>query len=674
MPLHPILTTALAAWIAATGASTATVSLPEGCTSTTVVEPGKPDHPRTGAMDTRGNWYFAETSGPDNLTTIRMIKTREAPERRGAPVVFADKIEGISGTTGGGMLVHDGVVYLALSSQLLMLRDADGDGLAEQRQVIQDGFGVDKSRADHGFGGLTLGPDGRVYGCIGDSGLQFTTKSGTAHRLPECGAAFRFELNGSGFEIFHTGLRKPGSIAFDDQGNAFVADEQADGTGRVICLTDGGDSGWRAGSATAADQSPPKGSNAGAAFVHPSSGSLDFRPAAGLAPHPVVGFLETGAGRFYLTGMDGRTGEPGVWSFAVKEEGTGMTALAVRKEITGLPATGLGFSPDGDLWLGDQANGSLTFVSAGTHAWNSNEATSASRLLGEGFRQRSPAELLNLLRHPDARVRLASQLALSRNKEAVEKFVEATLSSNLLVRQHGVRGLGIIVRCGPLPQPFDDFAPVPAGDGLAQAFKTLSSLTEDRNQTVRCEALRALAHARDEAGDVNLGNLLADESPRVRYFATLMVATRKSVGFFGDLCDMLDRNANRDRMLGQAGAHALQQMARDSSLLTALATHDSPSVRMAAVIALERLGSPEVTTFLDDSDPAVSKEAARAAHTLGLAPAPLPDQPSSSTNQPATPAEPDIHPAPAGTNPWLYIVIGMLVVTGVLLYVDPRIF
>lgn len=35
---------------------------------------------------------------------------------------------------------------------------------------------------------------------------------------------------------------------------------------------------------------------------------------------------------------------------------------------------------------------------------------------------------------------------------------------------------------------------------------------------------------------------------------------------------------------------------------------------------------------------------------------------------------PAYHSAESSTNPWLYIVIGMLVVTGVLLYVDPRIF
>jgi quinoprotein glucose dehydrogenase len=53
--------------------------------------------------------------------------------------------------------------------------------------------------------------------------------------------------------------------------------------------------------------------------------------------------------------------------------------------------------------------------------------------------------------------------------------------------------------------------------------------------------------------------------------------------------------------------------------LAAFSTDPSPRVRLAAVIALRRLGSDVVAGFLDDADPRVATEAARAIHDLPLA-------------------------------------------------------
>jgi quinoprotein glucose dehydrogenase len=255
------------------------------------------------------------------------------------------------------------------------------------------------------------------------------------------------------------------------------------------------------------------------------------------------------------------------------------------------------------------------------------------------------------------------------------------------VRAHGIRGLGIIVRCGALPEPFNDFATIPSGDATAGALKRLTALTEDKDARIRCEALHALASARDDAPDLNLGLLLDDDSPRVRYFAAQVVAKRKMTGFFDPICEMLEQNANKDPWLRQAGAYALQQMATDSSLLRALVNHGSSAVRLAAVIGLRRMECPDVAVFIDDEDPLVAEEAVRTVCDLDLVearpavaawfeskaaasiiPAPVNAAPPASTGFE------DIHTPQVERNPWLYIVIGLLVLTGILLYVDPRIF
>ena len=111
---------------------------------------------------------------------------------------------------------------------------------------MAEGFGVRVSLSGHDLNGFTLGPDGRIYGTMGDRGFSLVTKEGVAYDYPNQGAVFRFEPDGSGFEIFHTGLRNPKEIAFDALGNAFTVDNNSDqgDAARVVYLVEGGDSGW----------------------------------------------------------------------------------------------------------------------------------------------------------------------------------------------------------------------------------------------------------------------------------------------------------------------------------------------------------------------------------------------------------------------------------------------
>src|SRR5690606_25086060 len=67
------------------------------------------------------------------------------------------------------------------------------------------------------------------------------------------------------------------------------------------------------------------------------------------------------------------------------------------------------------------------------------------------------------------------------------------------------------------------------------------------------------------------------------------------------------------------GAMALSAAPGGAKRLAGLVNDPSRSVRLAAVLALRRLASPEVASFLDDQDPLVALEAARAIHDLPIA-------------------------------------------------------
>ena len=80
---------------------------------------------------------------------------------------FADGFRGIEEGTGAGVLAIDGDVYYTCIPRLWRLRDDDGDGVAEHREALHDGYGVRVAFRGHDMHGLALGPDGRIYFSIG---------------------------------------------------------------------------------------------------------------------------------------------------------------------------------------------------------------------------------------------------------------------------------------------------------------------------------------------------------------------------------------------------------------------------------------------------------------------------------------------------------------------------
>ena len=105
------------------------------------------------------------------------------------------------------------------------LTDTDGDGRADLREKLYDGFGF---RDTHGMSSsYWLWLDGWVYGTHGFANpSEVTDRSGRVVKLAS-GNTYRFRPDGSRFELVTRGQTNPFGLAFDARGELFTADSHS---------------------------------------------------------------------------------------------------------------------------------------------------------------------------------------------------------------------------------------------------------------------------------------------------------------------------------------------------------------------------------------------------------------------------------------------------------------
>jgi quinoprotein glucose dehydrogenase len=552
--------------------------------------------------------------------------------------VFSDSYNDTLDGTAGGVFFYDGSLYFACIPKIYNLRDTNGDGTADEKKVIQDGFGVRISLSGHDLNGFTLGPDGRIYGTIGDRGYSIITKEGKEYDYPNEGAVFRFEPDGTDFEIVHTGLRNPKEIAFDEYGNAISVDNDSDQAdrARVVYIVEGGDSGWQMEHQAmhtfhrqiGFEKRPPSSwidekmwemrNDTQPAYILPPSDLLTSGP-SGLTYHPGAGFLESEKGRFLICDYKGGAASSGIWSFAMEPDGGGMKMTDARKFNWGVAATDVEYSFDGRLFIADfvtgwrsHEDGRLLSLNAGDNMYLPGETKHAAELISEGFDQRSSNELAKLLAHADSRVRLRAQIALTRKLDAIKFFTLAAASENRIERIHGIWGLGIIARRGAAPSPANHFTTLPRKGLREAAAKAIVPFLSDPDPEIRVQALRSIGDAVISGDSLPLGDLLSDDSLRVQFAAGIAIGKMKAMGHYSAVISFLRRNNNRDVFLRHAGVYALEHMVTNPRQISIHTKDRSPAVRLAAAVALRRLDSIEVARFINDTDPKVQDEVIRA--------------------------------------------------------------
>src|SRR5262249_35992299 len=105
--------------------------------------------------------------------------------------------------------------------------------------------------------------------------------------------------------------------------------------------------------------------------------------------------------------------------------------------------------------------------------------------------------------------------------------------------------------------------------------------------------------------------LLGDSNARVRFFAAMALGKMGRREAIPAIFAMLRENDDKDAYLRHAGVMALGRL-NDLPTLLSAARDPSPALRRAILLALRRLHRSEITLFLQDQDPTIVLEAARA--------------------------------------------------------------
>jgi putative membrane-bound dehydrogenase-like protein len=163
--------------------------------------------------------------GPYEAFDGRILLFRDGAD----PIVFADKFRAIQ-----GMAWFQGSLYVCHMPFLTIVRDANGDGMAEERTDLFKDLGPTNNRGlnDHIVSGLQFGMDGWLYISVGDKGVPGATRveDGQIVQL-RGGGVLRCRPDGRELEVFTSGTRNHLEANLDAADNVFSYDNTDDGDG-----------------------------------------------------------------------------------------------------------------------------------------------------------------------------------------------------------------------------------------------------------------------------------------------------------------------------------------------------------------------------------------------------------------------------------------------------------
>lgn len=561
---------------------------------------------------------------------IQVLEDRNGTGKADFSTTFAEQFNTSLDGIGAGVLARNGNVWYANIPNLWLLRDTNGDGVADIQKSLHYGFGVRVGFLGHDLHGLHFGPDGKIYFSIGDRGSNIKVADGRNVGYPDAGCVFRCNPDGSELEVFAFGLRNPQDLVFDQYGDLFTGDNNSDSgdQARWVYVVEGGDSGWRVGFQFMENPYSRGPFNAEklwypafehqAANIVPPIANIASGP-SGVAYFPGTGLPAQYKDHFFLVDFRGGAADSGVHTFRLKPKGAWFDLVDRDHFIWGILATDVKFGPQGGAYVSDWVEG-WGMTGKGrlyrVHEPDLDQdpmVLETKKLLAEGMSNRSLAELAKLLAHPDMRVRQEAQFELAaRGTDAVETLLgTAGKDPNQLARIHAIWGIGQILSRYDFRKAGLRIPTAPPPELVSKCSKSLTDLLSDADAEVRAQSAKVVGEQHCIGAYEGLAKLLSDSAPRVRFFAAMSLGKLGRKEAIPALETMLRQNADKDPYLRHAAVMALTRIG-DMDALLAAGKDESSSVRMGALLAMRRLQRPEIAMFLHDPDPWVVLEAARA--------------------------------------------------------------
>lgn len=538
------------------------------------------------------------------------VLTLSDPDRDG----YFDKInifaegfnDSVAGRAHSVMPIGDHV-YTTVIPDLWEMTDSDQDGKADQVKSLVHGFASHFGYGNHDLHSIIQGYDGKLYWSMGDRGLNVKSREGHRVKNLHSGAILRCNPDGSEFEVFATGLRNCQYFDFDDYGNLFSIDHDADFQDereRLVYLPEGSDSGWRC-------------------YYQYRSSTRILRSISNQKYNPWLAEkmwmpMHQGQGRHFLPAIENSWNAPASFSyqpgtalggkyknhfllgckgfivaFKMKPDGASFKRENEEKLIQGLGSQILSsdFAPNGELVFVLWKPGNKSTLWALRNPEANQDTLKVQKTLNIGVEALPKEELISLLNSPDRRLRRTSQFELVERKETslLKSFV-LDKKQTVLARVHALWALN------QLKFKNADF---------------YSTLVHDSEDELKAQTARVLGNLKyDPNGLIKI--LLNDPSLRVQSLAAIAVAKLKTSGIFLRLIEIIEKDKSQHPVLRYNAIRALAETSSDAELLT-LKTHKSSTVRNAAVNALRiKKAYNEITEFLSDTAVEVKDDAARA--------------------------------------------------------------
>lgn len=253
--------------------------VPEGLTVTAWAESPQLYNPTAMSIDSAGRVWVTEAVNyrqwdgrnaglhHDGGDRVVVLEDTDGDGRCDKSTVFVQEPELVAPL---GICVIGRDVYVSCSPDLLRYRDNDGDGRADEREVILTGFGGHDH--DHGLHSVVPGPEGKLYFAVGNAGPHlvngaygFELRSGslyvgggqfTADNHPGLvssdgrawtgGLILRCDRDGGELEVLAHNFRNQYEVALDSWGRMYTADNDDDGNQscRSLSVLEGGNHGY----------------------------------------------------------------------------------------------------------------------------------------------------------------------------------------------------------------------------------------------------------------------------------------------------------------------------------------------------------------------------------------------------------------------------------------------